>query len=677
MINLVVILFIMGFLATGCLFYLEYLPDQVDFMRGVFLLTCFLALSLLSSFVCFLITKGKEKSVLSGFSRLWIYAVRDLKHNKEEQTGKIPYFKRLIPVLLPVGAVVYMVFLFAVTELYFSNINEWQFRYEEILPVAVLAAVLLFLILSTVMALLVRSETGIGRAVVFVTSLLLLMYLQNMIMNGVGFISGGIAYHSWLENAINLLIWGCILSVPQIIMSKEKLRKYIVKGAMFLSAALFLMQLVPLPMLLLSKREGGGYRPATQERLLGDEQMTVSSEKNVIVFVLDAYYKGYFEDYLEKHPEEKETLCDFTYYDNVVSNAYYTVFSLPYMLTASDVDFGVSLAESNREAWRGSNADYFYSTMADLGYRAYLYTDSAEYAGGYENMRDRIVNVGEMELETETDAQGTYLEMSKLSLYRYMPYLLKEFFFVYDSAEINAHTKLLHDGEELPKIGTADPTGAMQTAAFYGVAVYNSDYLRVLDAGISVENGDHRVIFEHLSGMHDPYFQTDGTTPASLEEETEICMDMMHRYMNQLKESGLYDDTCIIITADHGERNVFRTDPIMLIKGFDDHGESLRVNHAPGSLQSDLLPTILDLVGADPAGIEGGESLLRLDENKERLRFIRAIGDRPEFPRRPKCQGVGFSVYNTYEEYRFYGRSGEIDPEKDSIGIFPIYDYWW
>jgi arylsulfatase A-like enzyme len=124
----------------------------------------------------------------------------------------------------------------------------------------------------------------------------------------------------------------------------------------------------------------------------------------------------------------------------------------------------------------------------------------------------------------------------------------------------------------------------------------------------------------------------------------------LRRLVEQLKRLGLYDDTLVIITSDHGE--AFGE------HNFLGHLQSLEQHqlwiplliHYPGQRdgrrvdwrvsQVDLLPTVLEALGIDAPGELDGQSLLRLQPAGNRLVFAEAHVDaenkgiRPDYPDR-------------------------------------------
>ena len=154
-------------------------------------------------------------------------------------------------------------------------------------------------------------------------------------------------------------------------------------------------------------------------------------------------------------------------------------------------------------------------------------------------------------------------------------------------------------------------------------------------------------------------------------------MEILYSYIEMLKKEGVYENTSIVVTADHGYFDLHKSAPLMLVKAKNGSGEKLQISSAPGVVQLDLLPTVLDLMGEDPEILTRGESMLRLPESEPRLRITRQMDNKGEFPPAHKCNGVGFSIYNCYEEYRFYSKTSEIDVNSDLKEQGPITTYWW
>ena len=651
---------------------------QYSFLRTVFVFAIFLQVLLISSFAYYCVRLKSSLSVETAYGRIWCLFGKDGEKAKKQE-DRISRKKKALYALPGVFGIGYMLFFFGISETYFANVQEWLFLYRDIVLPAILFTVVFVLVLLAVFVYLLKGKYY-NRGIIVLTSVFAGLYLQNAFLNTTKFINGANDTVSHLTLALNVFIWAALIVLPQVFYSNiEKSRKYIRNGAIALAGLILLIQIIPLPYLYISfenkKPENYGLKTRKENVLSGKEQFTVSSDGNVIVFVLDGYQNTNFEYHISQNPEFKDHFKDFIYFDNVATVEMNTVTSMPSLLTATPVDYTISLPESNKKAWNTGNAEIFYKDVNDAGYTVYLYSDSDDYCGDADNMIGKIANVEETEYEIVTNPWTTFFAMSKLSLYKYLPISFKDFFYTSGSEEINQYSKRMYNGSDVSE--SEGLNGTLHSAKDRGICMYNFDYYDGLKEGLKVEKGTKRVVFEHMFGMHKPYYGLSGKEEVSNGEEQEICATIIDEYTKQLKELGLYEDACIIITADHGFPKIGESDPLMLIKLPHYHGDEMAVNTAPGCLQSDLLPTILEIIGSEPSKIANGISLLGLPEDEPRERELHYITYDSSLPPVPKCEGIGFSYVNCYEEYRFTGRSEEIDLQKDKVGIRPLFDYWW
>ena len=78
------------------------------------------------------------------------------------------------------------------------------------------------------------------------------------------------------------------------------------------------------------------------------------------------------------------------------------------------------------------------------------------------------------------------------------------------------------------------------------------------------------------------------------EQSIEASMTIVATYLQKLKDSGVYDNTAIMILSDHGynieddDSSEKRQHPILFVKGVGEHYDELQISSAPIS-QSDYL----------------------------------------------------------------------------------------
>ena len=151
-------------------------------------------------------------------------------------------------------------------------------------------------------------------------------------------------------------------------------------------------------------------------------------------------------------------------------------------------------------------------------------------------------------------------------------------------------------------------------------------YDTVQNTGVSV-NGDYSSAFRfyHMYGSHpgavlneNAEYEANVSLPQALRGDIKI----IQAYLDQLKELGLYDNTTVIITADHGDfpGELIRPQTcLMLVKMADaDSTAPLKTSNAPIS-HDDMFATVIKGLGGDYAAY--GKSIDEIAEDEVRTRY--------------------------------------------------------
>lgn len=493
---------------------------------------------------------------------------------------------------------VFLVLFYFPNELYLTNIREFYNPYVEFIFVLLGATLIFTGALLLALSLLPRSWVKKIVAVIFGISIC--SYLQYLFFNGPLDVMLG-KHQEWnpVKFISNGVLWLAILIVLIVVSTKNSKALSVMKWAsLFVVAILFVTVSTLLVQNLssLNRRDGA---------LTHDGDIVLAPSDNVLVFVLDNYDFRIFMEIMGNDSSFADPLHDFVLYDDAISRHSYTDFSIPYMLTGSawHEDEGNIFQEY---AYDGDTMlSRIYSTGADIG----VYTDMIHFNESKGNMvrnyRDDIIR--------ETDIESTLSIMAKTSLYKMMPFAIKENYF-YDTSDMSWMVKygeLWSDYNDVPF------------------------YERIVNDRLSVDNnlsGTFR--FYHMRGEHYPFYLSEDVkydrtrTKATAVSQAKGSMKIVYTYMEQLKELGLYDDATIIITADHGDvigyndvnkelSSVSR--PILFVKKSGQHGDELQYNHAEVS-HVELIPTILDAYGLDYSSF--GARLEDIDEDEIRERYF-------------------------------------------------------
>lgn len=311
-----------------------------------------------------------------------------------------------------------------------------------------------------------------------------------------------------------------------------------------------------------------------------------STDENLIVLVIDAVDDKMFEKQLENYPELKDTFDDFTRYDDALAGYPYTLHSIPFMFTGEWYENEQTYDEYVQIAFEKSP---IVEKIKEDNYKAGFYNLGEVY---FE--KDGVGSVFENQIAEKpkfNNCFGAFGTIFKMSAIRYAPWDLK--FFGYDAA----------DFAEDMKAGAAN----------YGAGVVklaNQEfYFPLRDGNPITTTNDKCVRIHHIEGGHVPLQynkEVEKIKDATYEDNVDACLTICDQFIKRLKESGVYDNSAIVILADHGYKDDewdlrYRMNPVLLVKGIGDKGDELKVDSTPVSYANlaDAMVKLMDGASAD------------------------------------------------------------------------------
>lgn len=507
-------------------------------------------------------------------------------------------------------------------EIFFGNEKDFNFWYTDFWGRLLLISLAVWLVLGLLVACLPQKINKIVNA--FILGIGIASYIQNMFMNiKLSEDDGSPMRWESLGNfpIINLMIWIVILSVVIVVcvLLKEKWGPLSMGVSGFFSA----IQLVAVVSLLLTSIGGG--KESGDLQMSGRDQLKVASKDNVIVFVLDTYGTVQMENALQQYPDMLDGLQDFTYYNNADCHYYCTFPSMTNMLTGENFNFDATLSQEwMADAWASERAEKFYTLLHEEGYACRLYSGDVGYVyGSIDNLANKYDNVCGMEKKVDTNR--VIKLMVKMSVYRYVPYVLKPRF----------------------EVLTLEYDNVVSYVGDVGIVDDNAMFYQMLtEQSLSVKTDEENaLIIQHLFGTHKPYTLDEHAAYVEAAEVNQTARGLfviINEYLEQLKTLDKYDDATIIITADHGSWYGLDAQPIFFIKQkHEKHGE-MQINSAPISLD-DFQPTVLDVLGQNTEDF--GTSIFDWEPGDRRERSVYMRMNDENYP---EVQGSSFNVYYGY-----------------------------
>lgn len=304
----------------------------------------------------------------------------------------------------------------------------------------------------------------------------------------------------------------------------------------------------------------------------------ISSNQNFLIFLVDTVDAEVFDRVLEEHEEYRDIFRDFIYYENTASVYPYTRESVPLILTGEMNKNETAFEDYASEAY---NHSPLFERLTKENYAISLYMVEPVWYG--ERSFD-IVNDIKNSAVSPYESMDFYMyfrQEMKYILFKYLPYAYKQY------AQI--------DGFDFGR--------ALEQYSYYDDDVYNS-----IINHPELTKVDHNVFqYVHIEGAHLP-FKVDkdlnSIENGTYTQKVEASIKIIDAYLTRLKNNDAYDNSVIIIMADHGyydvdhdsygEEVLERFHPILLIKGFHEEHE-LERSDIPIS-HSDLMDAYMKLM---------------------------------------------------------------------------------
>ena len=483
-------------------------------------------------------------------------------------------------------------FLIGPVSLYISNADEFAFFISDILPLLFGSTVICFAVLFGICCLIKRRKP---RSVVsaIILGIGIGFFVQSSFMSGgYGQLNGQqIDWNGMIgRGLVNTAVWIACIAVPVVISllagKGKRFQAQKIIGGMVLG-----IQVVSLLVMLFTS--GVLFGDKNEEFTIStSDAFTLSDEKNVVVFLLDNFSSVLYEEIINEDSAYQERFNGFTYFPDTSGIGCTTKGSLPFILTG--------LWNENTMKYKDYlNAGYdnaLYNALEDLDYDTRLFVDKKYVGSQSVDFFDNMYR----EKATVSVGKTTGL-MYKFTAFTYMPHFLKPLFWFY-TGEFASTTQASDSTLKL----NPDPT-------FYKSLVRN---------GISV-NGDYKGAyrFYYLSGAHSPYNMNENaeSVPSgsvTMKQRGQGALKIVSTYLEELRKNGLYDNTMVVVLADHGDwEDEVVFNPMLFVKPFASETEGLGVSNAQITY-ADLMPTLVEAV----TGQDAGMTLFEIPEDMERER---------------------------------------------------------
>lgn len=509
--------------------------------------------------------------------------------------------KRFLNIFVPMYFLLFFLMVENTIEFYYVNMNVFKFQIADFWGEMLIQSFGYAIVLSVIGTCLNSKVSKVVGTLLFGVSIA--MYIQVMIFNrDIGITDTYVIDWSRYTNKIigNSIAW--IICIMICIVIYVKWNRNAMKGFRYTALFLLVVQIAATISILI---KAGGYHNNTGQiddyYISNVDEFTVS-KKNIIIFVLDTFSNDYLDAMLKKYPNELDGLNDFTYYSNYDCKYDGTALAMNYFLTGIEFDNTIPCREYSKKAFHSEKTQAFYDVLKSNGYSCNLYTDdmTSDFLGT-NNLYGIFDNVSESkEGKVVKETEKIYRNILKGALYKVLPLGLKKYCLVITSDFDN----LIHVENKSGKLPVLN-------VAF-------DNYLN--DNGLIYNDKEGSFIIYHFEGMHG--YGKDSSKDG-LEDSAKSNIDMVYKYITYLKKMDVYQDSVIIITADHGQHETIDgIQPIFFLKKANENNMSLRINKAPVSVEN-VMPTIVDCVNQNSSVFGKTVYDYKETEKRERTVYIR------------------------------------------------------
>lgn len=449
-------------------------------------------------------------------------------------------------------AISFMVFLYEPIILYANNLNDLWFDFYTIFPSLLQFFFISFLFISIINL----SVFGLSK-IIKKPSLFNIYYIALIIVFLIAYIHGNFFSGSLPTLTGDPIIWSdytveyiisiiiCLVIIVTTIILAIKFKPVrIIKYTTYLTVAIFAM-------LVISSLNTIFTTDALKEKSIityatNDNINTYSNDRNFLILLLDAVDSERFYKAVNEMPLYQDTFADFTYYPDTVGAYNLTRDSIPFIFSGKWDRNETDFITYSTDAF--DNSPIFNKLQSD-GYNMNLYDEDFTWQSR------KALNFTNIDSQAKNINQTAFLKQEiKYVLFKYLPYPLKSFSKP-DSIDF-ANTQSSDEKESF---------------AWEDLTYYNN----MLENPIELTN---QKVFQyiHLEGAHVPYNLDEDFNPidpesGTYEQKCIVTLKIINTYINRLKEANVYDNSSIIIMADHGVNHTANPNPILYIKGVNEH----------------------------------------------------------------------------------------------------------
>ena len=542
--------------------------------------------------------------------------------------------KEIIYQILLSFITMYMLFMFEPIVMYSGNTDDFYFDLYTILPSLIIITLILTIVASIIYLFiyLISKKKQWNHLIDIITlihfAVFLILYIHgNFLSTRLTMLDGSSIV--WSNYTIDMIASAFIIIIITafIILGVKALEyKKTVKITRYITYIIFIMLTTALISTMLTNQ-----KVLEQKNFLAiattRDYNTYSKDINFIIFVSDSVDSQAFNKVLN-NSKYKDLFEDFVYFPDTMSGYSGSKNSVPLMLTGMWDDNSYYYDEYLMEAYKQSklfkdlNNNEYNMNFYDDGFRMY-YDDAKQFSN--------FVFLGK-----NINTFDFFMQEIKYISFKYMPFFLKPF----------------------SRIDTFSLSGKNISGIKNDYYDWHNieNYKNITENNIEVVD-TKQFKYIHMEGAHVPYTmdsELNIVKESTYEQKIEATLKIYEAYIKKLKENNMYDNSIIIVLADHGASKYTnfwgRQNPMFLIKGINEHHE---YNVSDEALTYENLITIFE-------DLMNGKKATELSSNVDDSGVRRFLFYPDNYDK-------------TIVEYKTTGKAWDLDSLKETGAVYKPY----
>lgn len=519
---------------------------------------------------------------------------------KRKKLTKKEIFKetihKLSPGIILIFVISFMFFIYEPLLMYSTNINDFWFDFSTLFSSNIVIFLCFFMFLMLIYIGIffidkayIKNNKLLNILTVILFGLFIMFYIQgNYLISDLPKLDGSaILWNMYsTQNFISIILFAIISISLVILCYKFKIEK-VVNTTKYISLTIFAMLFISLFTTVLTTENVFDSKKSIS--ITNRNFENYSSDENFIIFVTDVTDSLIFHEVLENSDKYSDIFNDFTYYPDTVAGYTFTSESIPFIFSSKWYKNETSFKDYSTKSF---NESKLLNTLKNNDF------DLNIYGKGIIWDDNKAKNISNFDiLNNKINNNKLFIEETKYIMFKYLPFPFKRY----------------SDIETMDYYSVNEKEDEDNLYSFYDCTFY----ARLKEMKFK-KIKDKQFKFIHIEGAHVPYnYDKDVNiiTNGTYEQKVEATLTIVATYINKLKELGVYDNSNIIVMADHGynyDDTHGRQNPILYIKGINEEHE-MNESELPISYE-DLSDAYLDLI----EGKQSNELFENVDKDRER-----------------------------------------------------------